>query len=369
MKILIVCRSFNNMAGGIERMAAALMNEMCAYGHDVSLLTWDLAGAKSFYKLDARIKWYNLDHGTHETKAGWILRFKRMFKMRSILKEISPDVIMAFQHGTFLSTRLYSLGQGFPIIAAEREAPARFKYLKSGKWQWLIYQSFRLSKRITIQCESYREDYPDYLHSRITTISNPVFPAKSYSSPEGMDDKRKVLLCVGRLGYQKNQSVLIKAFSILYKEFPQWDLVFAGEGGDRAMLEKDVKALGLNSRISFLGAVKDISQLYCSSHLLCLPARWEGFPNAIAESLAHGLPAVGFLECAGTRDLIIDGVNGALAEGNCDPDTLAQALKALMEDDVLRKNMGKRGVDSMASFMPDNIFKKWNALFKEVGNN
>ena len=149
MNLLIVCRSFNNMAGGIERMAAALMNAMCARGHDVSLLTWDSADAQSFYDLDKRINWHSLNLGTHERKAGWILRLRRMWKMRRTVRDINPGVILAFQHGTFLATRLYTAGQGIPVIAAEREAPARFEHLKAGKWQELIYQSFRLAHKIT----------------------------------------------------------------------------------------------------------------------------------------------------------------------------------------------------------------------------
>ena len=133
MKILVVCRSFHNMAGGIERMASALMNEMCVRGHDVALLTWDRAGAQTFYEFDPRISWHTLDMGSHLVKAGWSLRFQRMFKMREMLRDIQPDVILAFQHGTFISTRLYAAGMGFPVIAAEREAPARFEHLKTKK--------------------------------------------------------------------------------------------------------------------------------------------------------------------------------------------------------------------------------------------
>ena len=41
MKILFAARSFDNIAGGVERMAISLMNEMVRRGHKVSLLTWD----------------------------------------------------------------------------------------------------------------------------------------------------------------------------------------------------------------------------------------------------------------------------------------------------------------------------------------
>jgi len=368
MKILIICRSFNNMAGGIERMAAALMNEMCARGHEVSLLTWDLAGAKAFYEFDDRISWYNLDLGSHVNKAGFILRIKRMLKMRRLLKEIDPNIILAFQHGTFISSRIYSLGQGYPIISAERESPSRFEHLKAGKWQWFIYQSFRLARNITIQCESYRKEYPGYLHNKIVTISNPVFPAKCFAKPIGEENGRNKLLSVGRLSYQKNHMALIKGFSKICYDFPNWDLVIAGEGEERKILEKEIKDLGLENRISLLGAVKDTEELYCNSHLLCLASRWEGFPNVIAESLAHGLPVVGFSECGGMKDLIEDGVNGILAKGNNNPESLAQALSKLMAEDSYRGKMSKSAVKSMELYQPNKIFDRWESFLTEASN-
>ncbi len=354
------------MAGGVERMATALLNDMSARGHETALLTWDLAEAKAFYEFDERIKWYNLNLGKHKVKAGWLLRFKRMLKMRALLKKIQPDVIMAFQHGTFISTRLYSWGMGFPIIAAEREAPARFEHLKAGKWQWLIYQSFRLATRITIQCESYRKDYPKYLHDKIKCISNPVFPSLKFAKPYGSKQTPKILLCVGRLGYQKNQTILIKAFSKISDDFPDWILNIAGEGGDREVLETQIQKLGLTKRVFLLGAIHDVSAHYCKSQLMCLPSRWEGFPNAVAESLSHGLPVVGFEQCAGIRDLIQDKKNGWLAIGNNNATSLSETLKKAMIDNEMRVKLGIEGINSMKSYSPQNVFNIWETFFEEI---
>ena len=136
----------------------------------------------------------------------------------------------------------------------------------------------------------------------------------------------------------------------------------AGEGEDRAALEAEIRALNLEARISLPGAVRNTAALYCAAHLSCLPARWEGFPNAIAESLAHGLPAVGFAGCAGTRDLVTHGVNGLLASGNGDPDALAHVLRTAMGDNDLRVQMGAAGVESVNSFAPERIFNQWEQI-------
>ena len=68
------------------------------------------------------------------------------------------------------------------------------------------------------------------------------------------------------------------------------------------------------------GAVTDVAAEYAAADLFCLPSRWEGFPNTVAEALAHGLPAVAYEGCAGTGDLVEPGENGLLAAGNGDTD-------------------------------------------------
>jgi len=336
MKLLFICRAFDNVAGGVERMGTALMNEMCRRGHDVSLLTWDRSKSEAFYKFDERIAWHCLDMGDYMKKAGWGLRFKRARWVRRLVKKLKPDVMLAFQQGTFLSTRLFTFGMGIPTIAAERNAPSRFDHLKAGRYRSLIFQSFRLAKRITIQCESYRNEYPAYLRSRIVTIPNPVFPAQDHACPQGKPGEPRTLLSVGRLSYQKNYSILIRTFAALCNDFPKWRLVIVGEGEDRPCLEEEIAEQGLTGRVSLPGTTEDVGRRYRESHLLCLSSRWEGFPNVLAEALSHGLPGVGFAGCAGVRDLIHHGENGLLAEGNGNAESLAECLRTLMADDAMR---------------------------------
>ena len=55
MRILFVCRNFHDMAGGIERMATWIMNEMNEKGHQVSLITWDKEDAVPHYEISEKI--------------------------------------------------------------------------------------------------------------------------------------------------------------------------------------------------------------------------------------------------------------------------------------------------------------------------
>ena len=75
----------------------------------------------------------NLDLGSSDTKASWLLRLKRQLTIRKIVKEINPSVLIGFQVGTFLAVRLALIGLFIPTIAAERNSLDLFKYLKNGK--------------------------------------------------------------------------------------------------------------------------------------------------------------------------------------------------------------------------------------------
>jgi len=216
--------------------------------------------------------------------------------------------------------------------------------------------------------DNYIREYPRYLQGRIVSIPNPVNPAKEFAKPAGKSGDTKRLLSVGRLSYQKNQAVLIEAFARLADSMPDWRLVLVGAGEDEHKLKQLAADSGLGGRVEFVGAVKDVERYYVSSHLFCLPSRWEGFPNVLAEAMAQGLPVVGFADCAGVGQIVVDGQTGRLAQGNGSADALAATLLHLMKDDEGRQRMGAAAAISMSRFAPQAIFDRWEALFKEVSD-
>ncbi|MCL4677394.1 MAG: glycosyltransferase [Alphaproteobacteria bacterium] len=364
LHILVCCRAIHNMAGGVERMASALMNEMVVRGHKVSLMTLDAEDAQSFYPLNPSIEWHKINIGNPIKKATLKEKIRRALKVRKIVGQAKPDIMIGFQDGPYLSTRVYTLGMGHPIILAERNAPTRYDFINSGKYRYWIYQTFRFAKAITIQCESYRKHYPTYLHKRIVTIPNPVFPAdpKNLNRPK----TRKILLSIGRLEYQKNYPVLLRAFSKISANFPDWTLRIIGEGADRDTLETLGRELKIKSRLEMPGTTNDPGAEYAAASLFVLPSLWEGFPNVMAEAMAHGIPCTGFEGCAGVSDLIQSGYNGELAKGHNDAGALAQTLENLMKEPGTLDTMGKNATDSIKKYAPAQIYDLWENLFRDT---
>ena len=185
-------------------MSIAIMNEMAKRGHDVHLLSWDDDGATTFYPIDRAISWHKLALGNPDYKASLLMKIRRAQKTRKIVAKIKPDIAIAFQDGAFRSTRIYTMGMGLPVIAAERNAPTRFDHTSDGRRKNIIFQSLRLAKKVTVQFESYRKEYPLYLQKKIVTIPNPVKPSQNFATPSGQESKEKILLSIARLEYQKN---------------------------------------------------------------------------------------------------------------------------------------------------------------------
>lgn len=357
---MFVARAIDGIAGGVERMVTSVMNALSARGYHVDFMTWDRAGATAFFPLSPEITWHKLDLGDPTNKASYGLKMKRAHAVRRLMERCRPDAIVCFQDGPFLALRVYTIGMGVPIFVAERNAPTRFEHTSAAKRQRLTYNAMRFAKRILIQCESYRKLYPPFLHDRIVTIPNPVFPVDARCRPATPDTKSRFrILSVGRLSYQKNPGVLVEAFAALAQSFPQWDLVLIGDGAQRAELENMIACKGLASRVFMPGTSRSVSDWYTGSHVFCLSSLWEGFPNAMAEAMAHGMPCVGFEGCAGVRDLIIHNENGLLAEGNGNVQNLAAALKILLDSAEMRESFGGKGVENVKSYAPDEIFSLW----------
>ena len=294
-------------------------------------------------------------------------RLRLVRAIRAALLDAQATDIICFHHGILVRFVLASLFAGIRIIVSERNSLSLYEHITSRKWNPNFFLLF-LARHVIVQFPRYVADYPRALRPRIMAIPNPVSPVETCAGwrPE-RTRKPLQLLAVGRLCAQKNYEALIEAFAELAPRHPAWELLIVGDGAIRKSVVADIARRGLEERVRLGSPVTDdMSDVYRRASLFCMPSRWEGFPNALAEAMAHGLPCVGYGGCAGVRDLITHGENGLLAKGNGDTRSLRDALDRLMADPAERERMGDAATESVRPFRPELIFSRWEDLLSAV---
>ncbi len=197
------------------------------------------------------------------------------------------------------------------------------------------------------------------LPRRTLTVHNGVeIPARRLYVPAHDGPFR--WLAVGRLEPQKDYPTLLRAISRL----PDARLSIAGDGSLREALQSLARSLGLETRVAFLGTRTDIGELYASHDGYVLSSAWEGFGLALAEAMAHGLPAVATRSGGPSEIIGDDGACGlVVAPGDYAALAGAMAGMAAMEPG-LRHELADRGRERVATrFSRDAMLDRWEAIY------
>ena len=141
---------------------------------------------------------------------------------------------------------------------------------------------------------------------------------------------------VGRLEAEKGLSALVEAMVSL----PECDLVFVGDGSERAHLEALVHTLDIGERITFAGWVEPPWTENWAVDVLAMPSLNEGFPMVIVEAMLAGIPVVA-TTVGGIPEIVVPGSTGMLVPPE-DPAALAEALRRMAGDAQLRREMADR---------------------------
>lgn len=168
---------------------------------------------------------------------------------------------------------------------------------------------------------------------------------------------------MGRLDRQKGFDLLIEAFSRIAAKHPDWSVHILGDGSERAALEALIESKHLAGRVVLRGWVDDPVAELRAAELFVLSSRFEGFPNALLEAMACGLPAVACDCPGGPAEIIRAGTDGLLVPPE-DTAALAAALEQLMSDDELRARLAGRASEVKRRFSVERFFEQWEAVLR-----
>jgi glycosyltransferase involved in cell wall biosynthesis len=264
-----------------------------------------------------------------------------------------------------------------PVTACGRvvSRPARSEWI----FRWFRAPFHALLGRITVRladavvapsAATARELEEDYGARSVAVIPNGIAPSDALTSGGEVRGKTaETVLFVGRLRTRKAVAVLVEAFAAVVRERPQARLVLLGDGEQRAALEAQIARLGLGAAVDLAGAVPRAATAdwLRRADVFCLPSTYEGFPLAILEAMAEGLPVVA-TRVAGVPEAVEDGASGLLVVPE-DDRALATALLALLGDPERRRAFGARGRALLAErFAIDAVCARHLELFARLGN-
>lgn len=171
-----------------------------------------------------------------------------------------------------------------------------------------------------------------------------------------------IVLFIGQLHDYKGFRALMQAAALLAD---RTDLLFVFAGPD---VRGHARAFqGAPANLRYLGSVDDAlrDSLLQACDVLCVPSSRESFGGALLDAWTAAKPVIGG-PAAATRELIEDGVDGFVTEQ--DPRAIADRLKTLLDDDVLRRRMGERGREKVQTrYSWDSIAHRYLELYRELG--
>ena len=355
-------------AGGAERVAATLGNAWSRQGRAVWIVSTYLGSQEPAYRLDAAVRTVFLSDVLSGRRARWHSLPSKLCALRQVVRGIAPDVVVSFLTNVNVLAIAALAGLRVPLIVSERVYPSAKLDVP-----WMLrlgrLLSYPLADALVAQTPAAAERYAAQLPlvKRVEVVPNPLPRELSTSAVRSQHDGRGgCVIAMGRLTRQKGFDRLIKAFAQALGEDPSWSLHIWGEGPLRTELARLIAELHLTNRVHLEGATNRPWEALAGAQIFVLSSEYEGFPNAMLEAMAVGLPCVAFDCPSGPRELSDEGL-AALMVAPGDVSGLADAIRELALARDARRGLGARAAAFVRSkFSEEAVLGEWDRVFDLV---
>ena len=341
-KIRVMHIVFSLDPGGMENGVVNVANRLPDDEFDVSFCCLEKGGA-----FVERLNHPENVFALHKTKPGF--SFRTVWKVFRTVSRIKPHVVHTHNMGP-LTYGVYGtlMGRLRPILHGEHgmfqgDQATRPRIEQRGK----LYRHCRKVQAVSEGLREYLIGH-GYDGSQIVSIVNGVDTARfqpvdkvKVRSELGLPTEGPWMGIVGRFDVNKKHRLLIEAFNRVSTEFPTAQLLILGDkGNEKEKIHAAVAASSAKDRIHLVGFQPNPLPYYQSLDLLTAPSAMEGLSNAVLESMACGIPALGHRAC-GHTEVVTNEVDGFLT--NLDTvDDLVREMKRLLSDPEKIAEAGRR---------------------------
>jgi len=367
-------------AGGAEGQALLLARLLRTRGHDARLFLLRAEGPLLAEALASGIPVVDLalphlrpwrDLGGKVRAASSMLHTVRS------LRRFHPEVVHAWLfEAEAWAAAAKLLGAPGVLVTSRRVAGGR-----EARTPWrraVRRQATRMARAIVANSAGVARDAlareRGFPRERLSIIRNAVEPRRFTMAPApdaplsmpALEAASHIVVSVANLRPGKGHRVLADAWARVHERHPAAHLLCAGsDGGEGEAFLLHLDALGLRGCVHWLGPRLDVADLLRTADLFVLASEEEGLPNAVLEAMACGRAVVS-TRAAGCGEAVADGRTGRLVPvGN--PDALAEAVCALLDDGDTRREMGRQGRRRAERlFSPTRLAENWERLYLRV---
>lgn len=273
--------------------------------------------------------------------------------LRHEIARYQPDAVLAWMSRAAQKLPSRRSGQTRPVLCARLGGYYALKYYR--------HCDHLIGNTRDIVTYLVRQGWPaaraHYLPNFVDATPAPPAPRALFDTPAGAP----LLLAMGRLHRNKGFDVLLEAL----RSLPAAYLWIAGEGPEQSALQALAARLGIAGRVRFLGWRANGASLLAAAEVLVCPSRIEPLGNVVIEAWAHGKPVVA-ARAAGPAGLIIDGVNGLLADIG-DADGLARLIASIIASPALGAQLAASGRNAYAAqFTEGAAVQAYREFFERV---
>ncbi|PHM62402.1 glycosyltransferase family 4 protein [Xenorhabdus ishibashii] len=257
--------------------------------------------------------------------------------------------------------------KGAPPIVRTRHVSTHVS--KSIATRWLYLHAGQHIVTTGEKLRQYLHIHNDYPLSHMTSVPTGIDLSRFHPESKSLSRQRigikdkPTLGIVATMRTWKGHRYLLDSWKTLHQRYPDWQLLFVGDGPQRKNLEPRVQQEGLTESVIFLGNRQDVPDCLNAMDIFALPSFGnEGVPQGIMQAMACGLPVVS-TSVGAITEAVIDGDTGYIIEPK-NVEQLTKSLDLLMHDAGLRLQMGEASLRRATHlFGMDNMLEKMESIF------
>lgn len=355
----IVIVTHNMLAGGAERVISTLSKYFV--DNNINCTIIKLEKGNVFYTLPDKVRVITVEA---KSKNKYVKKISKLIKTRKLIKNLCPDIVLSLPEeiGVYIIPTM--IGFKIPVVVSERNNPRVMPRNYITRIARTIF--YHLAAGIIFQTREAMEYFPRTIQKMGIVLPNPIDLDKIPSPWSGK--RRKEIIGAGRLEKQKNFHLLIDAFKLFHKRYPDYKLIIYGEGSLREDLIIYASDRIPKDAFSFPGRRNDLLDCINGASMFVLSSDYEGMPNVLSESMAMGMPCIS-TNCpsGGPAELIIDGENGILVPVG-DTDALYNAMIKICESEQYAQKISQNALRIRNKLDAKVIGKQWFQYLESLVN-